>query len=120
MVKRLLKETNHANEGFWVGRQNYRTSPQIDRRTPSKLLIGTCLGGRLPDFGVPKAPLVCKHRQDSTSGHQLTPLEQGGKVRIPYDSKCTTKARVNGQVAPRYTRYAVKMVGASEGIGNIH
>lgn len=104
VVKRLLKKTQHSNEDFWVGLLNYRTTPLEDGRTPSELLMGRQLRGRLPDFTAATTSTVRKHAQTFKTNHHLAPLRPGDVVRIRDDSSWCRKARVERCVAPRSYR----------------
>lgn len=101
VVKRLLKKTEHAGEDFWVALLNYRVSPLVDGRSPSQLLMGRSLRGRLPDFSANPTQLVKKHAQSLGKGQSLTPLAQGDVVRIRNDKVWDPKARVERCIGPR-------------------
>lgn len=101
VVKRLLKKSEYAGEEFWVALLNYRISPLIDGRTPSQLLMGRMLRGRLPDFSSASTSSVRKHPQDHCKGIPLTPLSEGDVVRIRNDKGWFPKARVEKLAGPR-------------------
>lgn len=101
VVKRLLKKTKHAREAFWVALLNYRLSPLEGGESPSELLMGRRLRGRLPDFAVQLAAEVKKHVQQPKASSSLPVLDSGDTVRILDDSGWTIKATVQDRVDPR-------------------
>lgn len=112
VVKRLLKKSGGVEDDFWVGLLNYRTSPLEDGRTPSELLMGRRLRGRLPDFAVPSASPVHKPPQNLTQGRPLPILHEGDIVRIRQDGCWGPKAQVQCSVAPR--SYTVRTEGGQQ------
>lgn len=101
VVKRLMKKTNHANEDFYLGLLNYRSSPLEGGKSPSELLMGRRIRSRIPDFTTRLHESVVKHKQKEDRGKRLPDLQPGDVVRVRHDDGWTAKAQVENSVAPR-------------------
>lgn len=75
IVKRIMKKSEHAQEDYWLGLLNYRSSPlEDDGRSPGELLMGRRIRSRLPDFTGPAPKAVHKKQQSSRGRRPLQPL----------------------------------------------
>lgn len=101
VVKRLVKKTNHANEDFYLGLLNYRSSPLEGGKSPSELFLGRRIRSRIPDFTTRLHESVVKHKQKEDRGKRLPDMQPGYVVRVRHDDGWTAKAQVENSVAPR-------------------
>nr|XP_050051230.2 uncharacterized protein K02A2.6-like [Dermacentor andersoni] len=100
IVKRILKKTRKAREGFWLGLLAYRSTPLEDGHSPGELLQRRRLRSNLPDFGRVSRTPVRKHHQ-AKAGKPLPILRRGTKVRLQDATAWSPKAKVVGETAPR-------------------
>ncbi|XP_040360307.1 uncharacterized protein LOC121048252 [Ixodes scapularis] len=68
IVKRVLRKTECAKEGFWLGPLNCRAAPLEDGRSPAKLRMERGLRTLVPDFAVPPTSPVKKHLHNDPQG----------------------------------------------------